>query len=343
MEANPNTKITDEQFDLLKKEFSTDKDLKRKSERFWQERQAKERPGKATAEGQGPKDAAARTGEEKAVVPGDLRQRFTPLGKIDLSRPGRFEPIEAPAEETKATKAEATPQPAMTPEQPVAETTHAPEEAGKPATEPERPEKTGAAKEAAKEAETPAAEEDKTNTETETEEENIEEQSPEPMKEGEKQEEEIFQLRKPEFVSKINVIGQIDLAALNQSTRPRKKSKEEKKREREEKEKLRQDQKRQMKEAIMKEIRREDGKMKDDRDGEPNGKKKRARINKEKVDISSAADNLRKGGADHGKGGGATGQGKKNKDRFKKPALKQEVSEEDVAKQVKETLARLTA
>ena len=34
VEANPNTKITDEQFELLKKEFSTDKDLKIKSERF---------------------------------------------------------------------------------------------------------------------------------------------------------------------------------------------------------------------------------------------------------------------------------------------------------------------
>ena len=41
----------------------------------------------------------------------------------------------------------------------------------------------------------------------------------------EKQEEDVFKIRQPEFVSKINVIGQIDLAALNQSTRPKKKSK----------------------------------------------------------------------------------------------------------------------
>lgn len=38
----------------------------------------------------------------------------------------------------------------------------------------------------------------------------------------EKQEEDVFKIRQPEFVSKINVIGQIDLAALNQSTRPKK-------------------------------------------------------------------------------------------------------------------------
>ncbi len=61
--------------------------------------------------------------------------------------------------------------------------------------------------------------------------------------------------------AKINVIGQIDLAALNQSTRPKKKSKEEKRREREEKEKIRQDQKKLMKEAIIKEIRKDDSKL----------------------------------------------------------------------------------
>ncbi len=75
--------------------------------------------------------------------------------------------------------------------------------------------------------------------------------------------EEIFKIHQPEFVSKINVIGQIDLAALNQSTRPKKKSKEEKRKEREEKEKQRQDQKKLMKEAIIKEIRRDDNKTKD--------------------------------------------------------------------------------
>ena len=41
-------------------------------------------------------------------------------------------------------------------------------------------------------------------------------------------------------------------------------------------------------------------------------------------------------------GGGGNNKSRNNKDRFKKPVVKQEVSEEDVAKQVKETLARLT-
>ena len=100
VEANPNTKITDEQFDLLKKEFSTDKDLKLKSERFLQERQTKERNKTSVAiEGYGSGEGKNKTGEQKAVVPGDLRQKFTPLGKIDLNHPGKFKPIVESVEE----------------------------------------------------------------------------------------------------------------------------------------------------------------------------------------------------------------------------------------------------
>jgi putative nucleotidyltransferase with HDIG domain len=54
-----------------------------------------------------------------------------------------------------------------------------------------------------------------------------------------KQEDEVFKIRPTEFKSKINVVGQIDLAALNQSTRPKKKSKEERRKERDEKDKQR--------------------------------------------------------------------------------------------------------
>lgn len=115
-----------------------------------------------------------------------------------------------------------------------------------------------------------------------------------------------------------------------------------------------------MKEAIIKEIRRDDSKLKDTAAGDANGKKKRVRINKEKVDINNAS-NFQRGGNDRGHAGAQQGQGarpqggnqpggnnannnrNRNKDRFKKPVIKQEVSEEDVAKQVKETLARLTS
>ena len=77
----------------------------------------------------------------------------------------------------------------------------------------------------------------------------------------EKEEDDIFKIRPTEFKSKINVVGQIDLDALNQSTRPKKKSKEEKRKEREEKDKQRQEQRKQMKDAIIKEIRKSDEKL----------------------------------------------------------------------------------
>ena len=58
------------------------------------------------------------------------------------------------------------------------------------------------------------------------------------------------------FYPNIKVVGQIDLDALNQSTRPKKKTKEEKRKEREEKEKLRQEQRKKIKEDSIKAIRK---------------------------------------------------------------------------------------
>ena len=158
----------------------------------------------------------------------------------------------------------------------------------------------------------------------------------------------VFKIRPTEFKSGINVLGKIDLDALNQSTRPKKKTKEEKRKERDEKEKQRQQQRQQMKESIIKEIRKD--KPAKDSDEEAGKKKKRNRIGKERIDINApqaqqGANARKEGGKDANvqKGGKpAKDQAKPNKDRFKKPAPKVEVSDEDVAKQVKETLARLT-
>ena len=326
VEANPNTKITDEQFELLKKEFSTDKDLKMKSERFSQERQSKER-NKASVAIDGYEQEAPKQEEIKTVVPEDARPKFKQVGKIDLDKFNR-KPSTSEKEQPKEDK---------TTEVPVQKSV---------ITEEAQPEKTEEAKteepiatatevkEEVKPTEEPAVTEVEEPVETE-----------EPKEETvEEPKEEVFKIRQTEFVSKINVIGQIDLAALNQSTRPKKKTKEEKRKEREEKEKLRQDQRKQMKEAIIKEIRREDNKQqKDFKDGEVGGKKKRARINKEKVDINSVSNFQQSNERPKGNKEQQAGNSKKNKDRFKKPVVKQEVSEEDVAKQVKETLARLTS
>ena len=381
VEANPNTKITDEQFDMLKKEFSTDKDLKMKSERFSQVRQNKER-NKASVSIDGYETETqekTKSEEIRTVIPEDIRPKFKPVGKIDLDKLNR-RPVVEKEEEVHNTQMEKSTEEknvetiekveeVATNVQAEQETTVTADESDKQVEEsqPEpqaqvvssQPEQTlvqdaaaadsqedvVSASQQAEPAEEPLQENASASDEADGAEPEAE-HTEETKKSGE---EEIFKIRQPEFVSKINVIGQIDLAALNQSTRPKKKSKEEKKREREEKEKQRMDQRKQMKEAIIKEIRREDSKMKDINDGDLGGKKKRVRINKEKVDINNAS-NFQRGGNDRQKGGnpmagvpGQPGSGKKNKDRFKKPVVKQEVSEEDVAKQVKETLARLTA
>ena len=115
---------------------------------------------------------------------------------------------------------------------------------------------------------------------------------------------------------KVNVLGKIDLDSINQSTRPKKKSKEERKKEREEKAMQRSE------------------------------KKKRERINKVRVDINDAANQQPKQNGGGGKNAqqvqqdGSKSSKKKNRKRNKKPL---EVNEEDVARQVKETLARLTS
>ena len=392
VEANPNTKITEEQYALLVKEFSTDKNLRLESERFIQERQNKDR-NKASVSIDGYEAETtekAKVEEIKTVIPEDARPKFKPVGKIDLDKLNNRKPVVEKVEEKKVeetapvVKEEPKPQPKPEPRpepkpepkpevkpEPKPESKPEPKPAPAPAPKPEPvvkeepkvvvEEKTTPApvvphkEEMKKETPAPAApakEEPKPVAAEEA-----------PVKSGE---EEIFTIHKPEFVSKINIIGQIDLATLNQSTRPKKKTKEEKRKEREEKEKIRQDQKKLMKEAIIKEIRREDNKVKDgkEKDNDPNGnKKKRLRINnnKEKVDINNAS-NFQRGGDNRPGGGGkpqgAGGQGgggnnhpggnrnnrnNNNKDRFKKPVIKQEVKEEDVAKQVKETLARLTS
>ncbi len=349
VEANPNTKITDEQFELLKKEFSTDKDLKMKSERFLQERQTKERNKASVAiEGYETKESVKEKVEEiKTVIPEDVRPKFKPVGKIDLDNLGK-----KPVVEKEKEVEEQKPEPVVEPVQPKPEVKEMPSEeveaqVAEKVSEVEPVQETVEEKAVEAPVEEPQTQDvtEEEHHSDETTDVKVEKEEEAPVEETKSADssEEIFTIRKPEFVSKINVIGQIDLAALNQSTRPKKKSKEEKRKEREEKEKQRLDQRRQMKEAIMKEIRREDSKMRDENDGEGGGKKKRVRINKEKVDINNAF-SYQKG--DHQKGGNAAGQqqgGKKNKDRFKKPVIKQEVSEEDVAKQVKETLARLTS
>ena len=331
VEENPNAKITQEQHDALVKEFSKDKDLKLESEKI-KERQIKERNKASVSIDDLQAEAKHDEKIEKVetVEIADHRQKFKPVGKIDLDslnkkkhKPAVVEPVH----EVKAEQAE-----------PVKVV--APEVKTEPVVKPKKvePQPEKIVKEKSKQPEK-KAEEEKAKP--------MEEKKVTTEVEKGQNEDGVFKIRPTEFKSRINVVGQIDLAALNQSTRPKKKSKEEKRKEREEKDKQRQEQRKQMKDAIIKEIRKTDDKS--ERQGaanndDPAKKKRRNRINKERVDVNNAAQQNQGGRGDRNDRRNAQGQGGKhgNKDRFKKPVVKQEVSDEDVAKQVKETLARLT-
>ena len=148
----------------------------------------------------------------------------------------------------------------------------------------------------------------------------------------------VFKLHTTTEITAPKVLGTIDLSSLNQNTRPKKKSKEERRKEREEKNKQ-----------------------------NPNGqnangeKKKRNRIGKERVDVNAAANqqggngnnnNRNRQGGNNNNNNQGNGQGgnrrnnnkeRNNNRKGQAPVIKPEISDEDVAKQVKETLARLTS
>ena len=335
VEASPNAKITDEQYAELVKEFSKDKDLKIESEKIIQERQNKERNKASVSIEDIHPDRKKKTEMIETTVPEEVRPKLKPVGKIDLDRMGRRQA--GTASQTEAAGMASLQAAAVKESAPEMQKEESPTdgvqvETGEDKLQPAKKEEKEQLEHPVEELKTKPMEEQK--------------QTVEDVQSGtENKKEEIFKIRPTEFKSKINVVGQIDLAALNQSTRPRKKSKEEKRKEREEKDKQRQEQRKQMKDAIIKEIRKGDDRT--DRgaaEDSASKKKKRNRINKERVDINNigggnASSSPRMEKSSKNASSQATKHGK---DRFKKPAVKQEVSDEDVAKQVKETLARLT-
>ena len=245
------------------------------------------------------------------------RQQYTPVGKIDLDQLNKpaVRPSAAPAEK-KETPVQAA---AVSPAQEKKETDN-PVDSEKPAgkNEGEKPAvtktETPLASSGSVPPAAPKAEEAKEQTTEET-------AAPAGSAAVEEKKESGLFLTKNEKkilnTPKVNVLGKIDLSTLNQSTRPKKKSKEERRKEREEK----------------------------SGQGSGQGKKKRVRINKERVDINAAANqqqnqNGKKGGNKNGGNTGGKNSGKKSRNRNQKPL---EVDDEAVARQVKETLARLTS
>ena len=245
------------------------------------------------------------------------RQQYTPVGKIDLDQLNKpaARPSAAPAEK-KETPVQAA---AVSPAQEKKETDN-PVDSEKPAekNEGEKPAVTKTENTLASSGSVPPAAAKAEEAKEQTTEETVVPAGSAAVEE--KKESGLFLTKNEKKIlntPKVNVLGKIDLSTLNQSTRPKKKSKEERRKEREEK----------------------------SGQGSGQGKKKRVRINKERVDINAAANqqqnqNGKKGGNKNGGNTGGKNSGKKSRNRNQKPL---EVDDEAVARQVKETLARLTS
>ena len=328
IEESPNTRVEDDVVDLLVNKFKPDHEFKIKSTQA---------PAPA-------RQSAPTTSEAKPEVPNEDSSVKQPriLGRLELddkgnpviktpAKPEAPKPAPAPKVEEKPApapvpkpevKAEA-PKPAPAPK---VEEKPAPAPAPKPEVKAEtpKPAPAPAPKPQEKPAPAPKAEEKPEAKATEAK-----------AEEPKTTEPEVFSPGTPKPAVSLNIVGKIDLDALNQTTRPKKKSK-------------------------------------DERRGQKNGgaaqgtgdqsRQKRKRIGKDKVDIEKAGRTAgdaprgegrgqgQQGGGDRQRGGGqgqqGGGQRRGGKDRQqpqRRPAPAPEVTEEDVSKQVKETLARLTA
>ena len=300
-----NFKLSEGQYKALVDAFNNDKEVKKDAAKLLQK---KTKEKKSSAEHKG-----------EAVMKAE-RQQYKPVGKIDLdqlnkpaakkaaapveNKPTPAAAVEPAEEKKKVEKHDASKKPAVNKE----EAKPVAPKVEKPVEVKAEPKKKEApvAKAEVKAEPKVQAEPAATNT------------SAEPATAEEKKDNGLFQTKNEKKIlntPKVNVLGKIDLSTLNQSTRPKKKSKEERRKEREEKA----------------------------GQGNGQGKKKRVRINKERVDINAAANqqqnqNGKKG--NNNNGGGNKNAGKKNRNRNQKPL---EVDDEAVARQVKETLARLTS
>ncbi len=327
VESNPNTKISDEQYTLLVNEFG------KPSQARERERPAFERPVKKVH------ITKKETPEViKTVIPEEYKPKIVTKGKIDLDELNKpHESHEAVAPEVKVESEVKKVVPEVKKEVPA-------EPVREPKVQVETPKFNPTAEEK-KNADKPNADNKITTVEAETVKKTQPETTSAPVKNEPEVKENVdsegdslYRISAPKFESNIKVTGKIDLNTLNQSTRPKKKTKEERRKEREDKrEKF-------------------SGKPQGNTANHPNAgtpkpaagsagptgnadadaKKKRKRIKKDRVDVNATPGTNTPHAGAHGGG---------NKD-FRKPRLKKpvkvEVSEEDVQKQVKETLARLT-
>ncbi len=310
VEANPNYKITEEQYAQLQSEFSSDKGLRNEAKQLIQQHIDQARGRKEAT----PKSKAKPVEEVQIEAPKVAGPKI--LGKIDLDnkpaeKPKAEKPEPAKAK-AKASKEEKKSEPKAAKEEPKAKA--APKEAAPAPKKEAVKEEPKVVPEAPKEAPTAQPQQEEKPAEAAPE--------PQPAPE-EKKEEEVFRLTPTASIApSLTIKGKIDLDSLNQNTRPKKKTQEERRRERNE--------------------------------AQGGDRKKRLRVGKERVDVNAVANQpqagqKKKGGnsgqqqQQQNQNAGGKGKNKKQKNQPKQTIVQPEVSDEEVAKQVRETLARLTS
>ncbi len=334
VKAELNFKLSDEQYKALNDAFSQDKEVRNQAEKLFTK---KTKEKKRAPE---PKDNRA-----ESILESSRQQQFKPLGKIDLDQIGKANAAQSAA--PKKTEAKETETAAVSPapvnkapkkeEKPV-ETAPVVEKTQKSAVEPaakqpevkaeKKPEKVEV-----KPVNKPEAKESKPEVKESKPEAKKEKAASQPVAAQPAATNTVFTLKSEQkfAANEPKVLGKIDLSALNQSTRPKKKTKEERRKERE------------------------------DKFAQQHGeRKKRVRINKERVDINAESSQGNNGKNNNNNGGNQNnnnngGGKKKNKNKNKNNNNNNnnnnkgnnqrqiEVDDEAVARQVKETLARLTS
>ena len=328
VKAELNFKLSDEQYKALNDAFSQDKEVRNQAEKLFTK---KTKEKKRAPE---PKDNRA-----ESILESSRQQQFKPLGKIDLDQIGKANAAQSAA--PKKTEAKETETAAVSP----APVNNAPKKEEKPvetapvvektqksdvesvAKQPEVKAENKSEKVEVKPVNKPEAKESKPE---------VKESKPE-AKEGKAASQPVAAATNTVFTLKSEqkfaanepkVLGKIDLSTLNQSTRPKKKTKEERRKEREDKFAQ-----------------------------QHSERKKRVRINKERVDINAESSQGNNGKNNNNNGGNQNnnnngGGKKKNKNKNKNNNNNNnkgnnqrqiEVDDEAVARQVKETLARLTS
>lgn len=329
---DPNQKLDDKQYELLKSAFSADKSLRDKAEERLQDRQEKKRSAKATRKADSQLVETVVPDVKGPHIVGHIDLDATAKGKGHAANNGKTDK----SDNNNNNKAEAKKAPAKNVNKPQADAAAA-----------HNTKATNANAEAGEAVKASANDSTPSKNQPMTQNSNGNKNNRPSVEERAKaigeEENGVFKLHTQNEIAGPKVLGTIDLSAINSNTRPKKKSKDERRRERN---------------------KQNGGGAQGQNANQANGqRKKRNRIGTERVDVNNAANQPKQNGNNNGKKRNNNGNGNgnnqnrnnqqggqnnsksanKNRNRRAKEQQKTEVSDEDVAKQVKETLARLTS